>query len=115
MGYAERDRRPPWRPLLIGMLLGLAVGGAVAQVDPSPARVAPNPGLPVLPSGDQGAANRWTPQALSRAFTEADTDGNGELTRAEALRLAYLPRSFEELDANRDGVLTGEEYAAATP
>ena len=45
----------------------------------------------------------------------ADTDSNGELSRAEAQRLAVLPRSFEEMDLNKDGVLVRAEYEAAFP
>jgi len=34
------------------------------------------------------------------------------LSRAEAQQLVILPRSFEDLDQNKDGVLTREEYEA---
>lgn len=50
---------------------------------------------------------------LRLAFAQADTDGSGELTRLEAQRLPWLPRSFEELDTNKDGVLWRIEYEAA--
>ncbi len=50
---------------------------------------------------------------LRQAFALADVDGNGELTRLEAQRLPWLPRSFEELDTNKDGVLWRIEYEAA--
>ena len=32
------------------------------------------------------------------------------LSRAEAQRLAIMPRSFEDLDQNKDGVLGRAEY-----
>lgn len=41
MGSAERGRGGPARALVAGLLLGLAVGAALAQVDPSPSRIAP--------------------------------------------------------------------------
>ncbi len=42
----------------------------------------------------------------------ADTDSNGELTRAEAQKLTLMPRSFEDADQNKDGVMVFNEYAA---
>ena len=45
----------------------------------------------------------------------ADSDSNGELSRAESQRLAILPRSFEDMDENKDGVLVRDEYEGAFP
>jgi hypothetical protein len=56
---------------------------------------------------------RWTVARLKEVFAFADSDGNGELTRAEAQLLPYLPGSFEALDRNKDGLLGREEYEAA--
>lgn len=72
------------RLALAGALLGLALG-AVAQP-------------------------RWTVAQVRQAFLQADADGDRVLTRGEAQWLAILPRSFEELDANKDGVLSAQEY-----
>lgn len=117
MACAERRALLPrgLRTGLAAAALAAATGAALAQVDPSPARVAPNPALPVLPAPESAATSRWTPASMARAFGEADADGNAELSRAEAVRLAFMPGSFEELDANRDGVLTLAEYQAGAP
>jgi hypothetical protein len=32
------------------------------------------------------------------------------LTRAEALQLTIVPRSFEDMDENKDGVVSRAEY-----
>jgi hypothetical protein len=93
-------------------LLALAVGaalstGVLAQQVPAPARtaVAPAAAAPV-------PAGRWALAALRTSFQQADSNSDGELSRAEAQQLAILPRSFEDLDANKDGVLTPQEYEA---
>jgi hypothetical protein len=95
----------------------LAAGGVGAQVDPSPARIGVDtavmgaaPSTPAVPTAEQAPTGRWTGVQLEQAFRSADSDGNGELTRAEAQRLQILPRTFEDLDANKDGVLSLDEY-----
>jgi Ca2+-binding EF-hand superfamily protein len=51
-------------------------------------------------------------EQIRQAFDAADRDSDGQLSRAEAQRLAILPRSFEDLDQNKDGVLSRSEYQA---
>lgn len=46
---------------------------------------------------------------IARNFMDADINRDGELSRAEALRLA-IPVPFDDLDRNHDGVLTRFEY-----
>jgi hypothetical protein len=82
--------------------------GAQAQVAPN-VPVRPIPGVatvtPVpLPAG------RWTVAQVQQAFVLADSNSDGQLSRAEAQQLAILPRSFEDLDTNKDGALSREEY-----
>jgi hypothetical protein len=99
--------------------LAVSLGLAVAQG--AAAQQAPN--APALTSGVQPAlpapvttplpANRWTQQQIREAFQLADANGDGQLTRAEAQRLPILPRSFEDTDLNKDGVLTLDEYMAS--
>ena len=55
---------------------------------------------------------RWTAAQIREAFALADADGNGQLTRAEAQNLAIMPRTFEEVDLNKDGVLVRGESEA---
>ena len=69
------------------------------------------------PPGPPGAqsipAARWTAEQIRQSFELADTNSDGQLTRAEAQRLSILPRSFEEMDGNKDGILERAEYEAA--
>ena len=66
-----------------------------------------------LPTPRQGAsmgAGPYTAVELASSFLGADANGDGELSRAEATRLSIMPFSFEEMDANHDGVVTRFEY-----
>jgi hypothetical protein len=97
---------------LAGMVLGAAPAGA--QVPAAPATAAPaavQPSAPPAVTAPAPAA-RWTAADVKQAFEFADTDSNGELTRSEAQRLTIMPRSFEDTDQNKDGVLVLSEYAA---
>ena len=91
-------------------LLGAALLVA-ATADAQPALRVPGQAVAPVPA-PAPPAGRWTLAQLREAFALADSDSNGELTRAEAQQLAILPRSFEELDRNKDGVLTRAEYEA---
>lgn len=65
-------------------------------------------GPPSAPHGPYSAVD------IARAFMEADTNHDGELSRAEAARLSIpLGASFDELDRNHDGVLSRFEYEDA--
>jgi hypothetical protein len=50
---------------------------------------------------------------IARSFLMADGNRDGELSRAEAMRLSLMPLAFEEMDANHDDILTRSEYEAA--
>ncbi len=100
--------------LLLLPALCLATAWVAAQTLP--------PTLPLQPAAPQPApaavplpAARWTAAQVRDAFDRADSDSNGELSRAEAQRLAILPRSFEDMDQNKDGVLVRAEYEGAFP
>ena len=91
-----------------GLLLCAAAGAQVGSTPPAAAvaPVVPGTVVPAVPL----PAGQWTLAQVRQSFLLADADGNGQLTRAEAQRLAILPRGFEELDANKDGLLAREEY-----
>ena len=46
-------------------------------------------------------------------FRNADTDGNGTLSRAEVAKaMPYLTQKFDSIDSNKDGALSRAELAA---
>jgi hypothetical protein len=99
-------------PLLIAAAGALVPWLAAAQVASTPAVPPPaavQPGQPATPL----PAARWTVAQVRESFDLADSDSNGELTRAEAVRLTIAPLSFEDMDRNKDGVLARAEYELA--
>ena len=101
---------------LVAAASWLAAATALAQIPSTPAPPAPaavQPGVPGTAAAAQPVpAAKWTAQQIRQAFDAADTDSDGQLSRAEAQRLSILPHSFEDLDQNKDGVLSRSEYQA---
>ena len=50
--------------------------------------------------------------AVQSAFTRADANGDGKLSKEEATKLPAVAAKFEDLDKNKDGSLSSEEFAA---
>jgi Ca2+-binding EF-hand superfamily protein len=99
----------------LAALLALPLAAAWASAQTATPGAAPPGVQPALPSPVTPPlpASRWTAQQAREAFQLADTNSDGQLTRAEAQRLAIMPRSFEDTDLNKDGVLTLDEYLAS--
>lgn len=95
---------------------------ATSTVTPAPALdtggVAPAPvamGVAAAGAGRTvGAGRPYTPIELARSFLLADTNRDGELSRAEAQGLLIMPMGFDEMDSNHDGVISRFEYEDAT-
>ena len=75
----------------------------------APAASAAQP-LPATPGTPPPPPSRWTATQVREAFDLADSDSNGELTRAESQQLRIMPRSFEDMDQNKNGVVDRSEY-----
>ena len=63
------------------------------------------------PGQSVGGAGGFSATDLARSFFFADSNHDGELTRAEAGRLSISTLTFEEMDRNFDGIISRFEYA----
>jgi hypothetical protein len=50
--------------------------------------------------------------AIEAAFTRADANGDGKLSREELTRMPAIADKFDAFDKNKDGFLSPEEFAA---
>jgi hypothetical protein len=99
---------------MLAAAMAACAATAYAQSASAPAALAPGTQPPIpAPVTQPLPANRWTPAQIREAFQLADANSDGQLTRAEAQRLPIMPRSFEDTDLNKDGVLTLGEYQAS--
>ena len=64
---------------------------------------------PAMPAGESGARERL---AVESAFSRADINGDGKLSRDEAGHLPAIALKFDDLDTNKDGFLSMEEFSA---
>ena len=89
-------QRFPFLPTAFGaVLLAGASVAAFAQSPPAP--------------GEPSARARL---AVEAAFSRADVNGDGRLSRDEAAHLPAIALKFDDLDTNKDGFLSMEEFSA---
>ncbi len=50
--------------------------------------------------------------AVEAAFSKADANGDGKLSKDEAAKMPEISAKFEALDRDKDGALTLAEFAA---
>jgi hypothetical protein len=67
-------------------------------------------GVPSVSAMGSGPGLQLTALQMAQFFLQADTDRDGLLSRAEALRLPLATMTFEDMDTNRDGWVSRSEY-----
>ena len=92
-----------WR--LTSAVLVLASLGCAATAQDRPGRDLPT--TPVKVKAEPSARERM---AMEAAFSRADQNGDGRLSRAESVHLPAIEARFDELDTNHDGFLSVEEF-----
>jgi Ca2+-binding EF-hand superfamily protein len=65
--------------------------------------------LPLLAQTDAADYNRRAAENDAGLFRQLDRDGDGMLTRSETGGDLNLGPRFDDIDINRDGVITGAE------
>jgi hypothetical protein len=70
-----------------------------------------NPALHARPVSAQAVPDA---PVLSAEFARLDADGDGAISRLEALREPEVLRTFRRADTNKDGRLDREEFAVST-
>lgn len=86
---------------LLALGLALAMPLAFAQDTDGAAQSPTTPTDQAAAAGAQGGQLTWS---------DLDSDGDGNLSRAEAGALPELASVFDQADADGDGVLTPQEY-----
>jgi Ca2+-binding EF-hand superfamily protein len=64
---------------------------------------------------NQGMGHGDTTSHLDRRFYAADVNRDGGLDRKEAINMPMLSKYFDDVDANKDGKVTRQEYFDAMP
>jgi hypothetical protein len=90
------------RHSLLACLTSVALA-AVAQTA-APQAPAATPKATAAPSAKDKAS-------MEVAFSRADVNGDGKLSKEEAARMPAIASKFEELDANKDGSLSMDEFS----
>jgi hypothetical protein len=85
------------------LLAALTVGTLAAHAQTSG-------GAPVQTAAPRAAP---TAQEIGAAFDRADTNQDGKLTRQESARFPAVEQRFEQIDSNKDQLVSREEFEAA--
>ena len=81
-----------------------SAGGAIKK---PPTQMAP------MAAADAVPANKVTSQDLDAAFSRADVNPDGKLSRAEAEHFPAVAQRFEQIDGNHDRFISREEFNKA--
>ena len=111
---AKRRCLPNFEARSLMIIAAWAVGSAAAVHAQTPYSPPPRPGAPMTtPSGAVDPPKAGAKEDAGAAFTRADTNHDGKLSREEAQAIPALAQRFDEIDANHDGFISREEYDKA--
>ena len=112
----------PLTPPLDGtILMPSSAIGSTGTVGTTAGTAYPANSTSVMGAGGGATAPQFVPSAsgytalqLAESFLKADANRDGELSRAEFQRLSIAPASFEEMDRDRNGIVSRSEYDDGT-
>jgi Ca2+-binding EF-hand superfamily protein len=87
------------RVLVGSVIAGFALAASAQTADTSKA-----------PSAD---ASPKAGAAVDSAFSKADTNHDGKLSKEEAAKVPAIASKFDQLDKDKKGYLTAEDFSAA--
>jgi Ca2+-binding EF-hand superfamily protein len=88
------------RVLVGSVIAGFAFAASAQTADTSKA-----------PSAD---ASTKAGAAVDSAFSKADTNHDGKLSKEEAAKVPAIAAKFDQLDKDKKGYLTAEDFSAAS-
>ena len=92
----------------------LASAAVFAQEPPPSSAGSPNTTAPPSAAPDASATAQTAPSAdLGAVFDKLNTSHTGKLTRDEAQAHPTVAANFDAADANKDGVVSKDEFMAA--
>ena len=97
--------------LLAALTVGAALGAHAQGVDSGALKTPGGAGTPATqgtppPSGP-------TNQEVGAAFLRADANKDGKLSRQEAVRFPAVEQRFDQIDTNKDQLVSREEFEIA--
>ena len=113
--HVKRRRLPNFETCSVALFASLVFYGPL----PSKAQTARSSAPSVTSSSPAAAAtaaippNRWTAEQLREAFSNADLNRDGQLSRQEASAVGGLSRRFDQIDTGKDGSISSAEFDEA--
>ena len=98
--------------LLAALTVGAALSGHAQTTDSAAVKSPGTQSAPATPNASLKSAP--TGPDMDAAFTRADTNKDGKLSRQEAARLPAVEQRFDVIDTNKDQSLSREEFETAT-
>ena len=102
--------------LFAGAVLAVVAAGVLPArsqtTTPSPTPPASASPAPATAATGQAHAPRRHRRTLTQMFQEANTTGDGHLTRDQATKMPAVARDFEAIDKDRKGYVTLEQIRA---
>lgn len=114
-----QQRRTLFDTRSVMLFAAISLGGAgalQAQGQTSSSSSSPAFGPTEKSTPSSGSSSKFSiggsasPQAATMAFDRADTNNDGQLSAQEAAKLPAIGQRFKELDVDRNGMLSRDEF-----